>query len=285
MNSQNLSGQLSDWSINDLLQIMQVTKKTGSLEIEGTQRGRIHFKDGAVTGADLSGSRSAFVAEDRGSLADVIYVLSSLDKGTFAMTPTEHMGLESWSVEDIIADVAAISELEAAVIGSGLIEATGIRLTDTLNEPITLESNDWHALVSLVQPFTFEQLESRFGRGGAVRALYTLQMLGVVEPMTSEDESEFLDRLAEGIHAETAQPVPTEEGEADAGEKGKHEDEAFVHVVVEDPEVVDEDSESLEKAPTREPVGVRGLAADASTTLTDGVYDEIRRLRSKAAEK
>jgi hypothetical protein len=29
---------------------------------------------------------------------------------------------------------------------------------------------------------------------------------------------------------------------------------------------------------------VRGVAAPASTTLTDGVYDEIRRLRSKVAE-
>jgi len=35
----HLSGQLSDWSINDLLQIMQVTKKTGSLDIEGQRRG------------------------------------------------------------------------------------------------------------------------------------------------------------------------------------------------------------------------------------------------------
>lgn len=257
---------------------MQVTKKTGSLEIDGAQRGRIHFKDGAVTGADLSGSRGAYVAEDRGSIADVLYVLSSLDNGTFAMTSTEPTGRESWSVEDVLADVAAISELESVVTGSGLIEAAGIRLTDTLDEPITLGPEDWQALVNLVQPFTFELLESRFGRGGAVRVLYALQRLGVVEPITSEDESEFLDRLAEGIHAETAQPVSSEASDEDGGDKGKHEDEPIVEVVVEDPE-------PAEKPTKREPVGVRGVAADASTTLTDGVYDEIRRLRSKAAEK
>jgi Domain of unknown function (DUF4388) len=277
LNSQNLSGQLSDWSINDLLQIMQVTKKTGSLEIDGAQRGRIHFKDGAVTGADLSGTRGAYVAEDRGSIADVLYVLSSLDAGTFAMTSTEPAGGESWSVEDVLADVAAISELEAAVAGSGLTEAAGIRLSDTLAEPITLGPEDWQAMVNLVQPFTFKQLESRFGRGGAVRVLYTLQRLGVVEPITSEDESEFLDRLAEGIHAETGQSSSTETDEDDAGDKGKHEDEPIVEVVVEEPEPG--------QKPKREPVGVRGVSADASTTLTDGVYDEIRRLRSKAAEK
>jgi hypothetical protein len=32
------------------------------------------------------------------------------------------------------------------------------------------------------------------------------------------------------------------------------------------------------------PPGVRGVSAPASTTLTDGVYDEIRRLRSKVSD-
>jgi hypothetical protein len=35
----------------------------------------------------------------------------------------------------------------------------------------------------------------------------------------------------------------------------------------------------------KEPAEVQGVSAPASTTLTDGVYDEIRRLRSKVAEK
>ena len=52
----HLSGQLTDWSINDLLQIMQVTQKTGSLDIDGERRGRVHFRDGSVTGAELSGA-------------------------------------------------------------------------------------------------------------------------------------------------------------------------------------------------------------------------------------
>ena len=37
----HLSGQLTDWSIHDLLQIMQVTKKTGSLDIDGERQARI----------------------------------------------------------------------------------------------------------------------------------------------------------------------------------------------------------------------------------------------------
>jgi hypothetical protein len=35
----------------------------------------------------------------------------------------------------------------------------------------------------------------------------------------------------------------------------------------------------------RVPSDLKGVAAPASTTLTDGVYDEIRRLRSRVGEK
>lgn len=291
MDGQNLSGQLSDWSINDLLQIMQVTKKTGSLEIEGERRGRIHFRNGEVTGADLTGSRQTYVAEDRGSVADVLYVLSSLQKGSFAVGSAEVPDGDAWSVEDILSDVKSLADLEASVGESGLIEAAGVRLTGEVEEAITLEPEDWQVIVNLVQPFTFAHLESRFGRGGAVRVLHTLHRLGVAEPITSEDESQFLDRLAEGISSDSSEPTWLE------AQKGNHEkdEETLPPVVVEVDEEVEEvpveEPVALEAepekpvSPKRDPIGVRGVSADASTTLTDGVYDEIRRLRSKASEK
>jgi hypothetical protein len=290
LDGQNLSGQLSDWSINDLLQIMQVTKKTGSLEIEGERRGRIHFRDGEVTGADLTGSRQTYIAEDRGAVADVLYVLSSLDKGNFAVGSAEVPDGDSWSVEEILADVESLAELEASVAESGLIEAAGIRLTGEVEDTITLDRADWQVIVGLVQPFTFAHLESRFGRGGAVRVMHTLHRLEVAEPITPEDESQFLDRLAEGISSDSSEPTWLE------AQKGNHEkDEETVPVVameaveeveetLEDPIAVDDDVEETVR-PKREPIAVRGVSADASTTLTDGVYDEIRRLRSKASEK
>ncbi|MFZ0015680.1 MAG: DUF4388 domain-containing protein [Acidimicrobiia bacterium] len=291
LDGQNLSGQLSDWSINDLLQIMQVTKKTGSLEIEGERRGRIHFRDGEVTGADLTGSRQTYVAEDRSSVADVLYVLSSLDKGSFAVGSAEVPDGDSWSVEEVLADVESLAELEASVAESGLIEAAGIRLTGEVEEAITLDRDDWQVIVGLVQPFTFAHLESRFGRGGAVRVLHTLHRLEVAEPITSEDESQFLDRLAEGISSDSSEPTWLE------AQKGNHEkDEESVPVVAleavedegdtpdEEPIAVEDEPEER-VSPKREPIAVRGVSADASTTLTDGVYDEIRRLRSKASEK
>lgn len=290
LEGRNLSGQLADWSISDLLQIMQVTKKTGSLDIEGARRGRIHFIDGAVTGAELSGDRGSYKGSDRGAIADILYVLSSLDSGSFAVGAADGPDGDGLAVEDIMGEVAALRSLEGDVIETGLFEANGVRLTSNLDKAITLEQDDWQAIVSLVQPFTFDFLESRVGRGGAVRIFHTLHRLGVMEAVDGDDESEWLDQLAGGLSAasseptwlEQAPPVPAPE------EPSPFEEPAAKHMAPEeDVDVADADPEPViepEPEPVAEPVEVRGVAAHASTTLTDGVYDEIRRLRSKVAD-
>ena len=53
-----LSGNLSNWSVADLLQMMRVTSKTAALRIEGTRAGVIHFQEGKLAAATLAGQRS-----------------------------------------------------------------------------------------------------------------------------------------------------------------------------------------------------------------------------------
>lgn len=313
MEGQNLSGQLSDWSINDLLQIMQVTKKTGSLDIEGERRGRIHFVDGAVTGAELSGEKGIYEGTDRASVADILYVLSTLDTGSFGVGPADGPDGDGFAVEDVMGEVSALRSLEGEVIDAGLFEAAGVKLVGEIDESITMEPEDWHVLVSLVQPFTFDFLESRVGRGGAVRIFHALHRLGVAEAISGDDESEWLDQLAGGLSRKTSdamwleedQPEPTERERGDAKHVAPDEDEDIPVVAASDetgPEEFisgsDDDVEDSDDTP-EEDVGVapgriiaetahvevRGVSAHASTTLTDGVYDEIRRLRSKVSEK
>jgi hypothetical protein len=299
LEGRNLSGQLADWSIHDLLQIMQVTKKTGSLDIEGDRRGRIHFVDGAVTGAELSGERGSYVGSDRGAIADILYVLSSLDSGSFSVGPADGPDGDGLAIEDIMGEVAALRSLEGEVIDAGLFEAAGVRLTNHLDDPIKLEPDDWQAIVSLVRPFTFDFLESQVGRGGAVRIFHTLHRLGVMETIQAEDESEWLDRLAGGLSAASSEPTWLEQTSAITP---KAEESTPKHVAPEEDVVIAEAAPEAEDAPEAEaeaerepevqpeqepvsaPLEVRGVAAHASTTLTDGVYDEIRRLRSKVAD-
>lgn len=253
---------------------MQVTKKTGSLDIEGERRGRIHFVDGAVTGAELHGERGTYQGTDRPAVADILYVLSTLEDGSFRVGPADGPDGDSFAVEDVLDEVAALRSLEGEVIDAGLFEAPAVRLVRDLEEAITMEPEDWQIVVALVQPFTFQFLESRVGRGGAVRIFHTLHRLGVAEAMAGDDESQWLDQLAGGLIPQSSvAPVPERPSE----ETARH--------VAPDPEVEKEVATGV-AAPVQDPVteGVRGVSADASTTLTDGVYDEIRRLRSKATE-
>lgn len=282
----HLSGQLSDWSINDLLQIMQVTKKTGSLDIDAERRGRIHFRDGSVTGAELTGSGESHLGTDRGSVADVLYVLSSLSEGSFAVGAADGPDGSGWSVEDVLSDVEALRDLEGELTEAGLFEAPGLRLVESIEAPVTIDPEHWSSLVALVRPFGFGELEERSGKGGAVRILHALLRLGVAETVereqpsevvVEEDESGWLDRLAEDIVPESDEPtwveeVGSTEPELEPAADAEPELEPLEPVVAE------------ELTPARPAADVRGVSAPASTTLTDGVYDEIRRLRSKVAD-
>lgn len=261
----HLSGQLSDWSIHDLLQIMQVTKKTGSLDIDGQRRGRIHFRSGSLTGAELNGAKGSYVGTDRGAIADILYVLSGLDQGDFSVGPDDGPETTGWSVEDVLHDVDSLRVLEGEVVDAGLFEAAGITLNPSVSSAITIDPSDWAVLVSLIQPFSFNHLESRMGRGGALRVFHTLHRLGVVTKIDNDDaESEWLDQIADEITPELLDDKPET-------------------VWIETPPAPVPDP-IVEVAPEAD-VELLGVSAHASTTLTDGVYDEIRRLRSKVSDR
>jgi hypothetical protein len=276
----HLSGELSDWSINDLLQIMQVTKKTGSLDIEGQRRGRVHFREGRVTGAELSGSRGTHSGTDRAGVADILYVLSTVEEGSFSVGAADGPDAKGWTVEEVLLDVEALQSLEGEVIDAGLFEAAGVSLVREIQEARSIEPEDWHVFVNLVPSFNFDNLEQTYGRGTAVRMFHTLHRLGLAEVVTAQEgETDWLDRLAEGVAA-TA-PEPSWEGGEPAADEPVEQVEAEPDTEAElEPEPV-----AVASKPERVPADLKGVAAPASTTLTDGVYDEIRRLRSRVGDK
>jgi hypothetical protein len=282
----HLSGQLSDWSMNDLLQIMQVTNKTGSLDIEGERRGRVHFREGRVTGAELTGIDGAHSGSDRDGVADILYVLASVAEGSFSVGAADGPDAKGWTVEEVLSDVEALQTLESEVSDSGLFEANGVKLIHEVGEAVTLEPGEWQTFVNLVPTFSFGALEARYGRGTAVRMFHTLNRLGLAETVAvPEEEADWLNRLAEGVATGA-----TWNGHSEAPETSTEEPEAVEAVEsiepasIEEPEVAEpEDVPVVEKS--RVQTELKGVAAPASTTLTDGVYDEIRRLRSRVGDK
>jgi hypothetical protein len=287
----HLSGQLSDWSINDLLQIMQVTKKTGSLDIEGQRRGRVHFREGRVTGAELVGAQGAYAGTDRAGVADILYVLSTVEEGSFSVGAADGPDTKGWTVEEVLLDVEGLQSLEGEVVASGLLDATAVKLVPEIEEPVSIEPGDWQVFVNLVPTFTFDVLESRYGRGGAVRIFHTLHRLGLADTVLhQEGESDWLDRLAEGVApGSTVIGWTNENAEFNVGPGAQDDkragDEVSGAVDHEDPDEVHEPVPPIPVKAQRLPSELKGVSAPASTTLTDGVYDEIRRLRSRVGDK
>ena len=265
----HLSGQLSDWSISDLLHIMEVTDRTGSLDLEGERRGRVHFRDGRVTGAELAGTKGSYLGTDQSSVADVLYVLSTMDSGTFAVGAADGPEAKGWAVEEILAEIESLRSLEGEVVDAGLFEAAGVRLVGQVDDPVTIEPEDWHVLAALVPAFTFSQLESQFGRGTAVRIFHALHRLGVADVLDSEgEEPSWLDEIAADVSTVIETPAEMPEPVSDAPDNKNPEFEA-----------------SETEGRGRKHAEVTGVAAPASTILTEGVYEEIRRLRNRVASK
>jgi hypothetical protein len=117
---------------------------------------------------------------------------------------------------------------------------------------------------------------------------HTLNRLGLVEIVAvPEEEAVWLDRLAEGVATGSAWNGHTEVAETATDEPENTEAEVSSETETVDEAVVTE-PEPIAIAPDetpRVPAELKGVSAPASTTLTDGVYDEIRRLRSRVGEK
>lgn len=280
----NLSGQLSDWSVSDLLQIMQVTKKTGSLDLVGERHARVFFRDGNVTGAELVGSTGSYHGSDRSGIADVLYVLSGMSEGQFSVGPAGGTEGKGWPIDEVLTDVEVLRALEGDVVDAGLFEASGVRLIREIDAPLNIDPPDWSVISTLVQPFSFSHLEARFGRGTAIRLFHTLHRLGLAEAVDLEEgETAWLDRLAQDV----APSAPVAPSPAPAVEEAIGDPEVII-VPAAEPDLEPEPAAS---APTpvhhesKSDDGLKGVAAPASTTLTDGVYDEIRRLRSRVVDK
>jgi hypothetical protein len=119
------------------------------------------------------------------------------------------------------------------------------------------------------------------GRGAAVRIFHTLHRLGVAEAMVGDDDADWLERLADDIAPESERPAWFEHLPEDIRKAAEAAEAAAAQVAEKDATEVAEEIKTTRRDAN---APVKGVSAPPSTTLTDGVYDEIRRLRSKVAE-
>lgn len=288
----NLSGELSDWPVADLLNMLRVTSKTVTLNVRGERSGTIHFAAGRVSGASVAGD--VVVEGEAGSrvaVVDALFVLKGIARGSFELVAYQGPEAEGWEIEELLADMARLTELETDVSRSGLVEGR-LMLKDALSGPVTIAEDEWWAVASLVSVLSLQQLEEVFGRARAVRLLHTLWRLDLIEPLV--DEESATTPLADAPTDSSADVVEAVDAPALAGVADETpatslapSDEAWLDEIASNAVAVVDTPEAPSEAdspddPSRR--AVTGVSAPASTVLTGSVLDEMRRLRSRVGE-
>ncbi len=184
-----LSGNLSDWSVGDLLQMLHVTKKTASLHVDGSDRsGVVYFEEGAIVNAivSLGGGPDG---DPRDEVVEAVYVLELLDGGTFEIkNEVPPRMIEPLAVAEALEMVGEHLDAERQLDATGLLSARGLRLAPTITEPIILSEQVWNAISVSIPAFTFPELESRLGRAAAVATVEQFRDLGILEAVLDEVE-------------------------------------------------------------------------------------------------
>jgi hypothetical protein len=118
---------------------------------------------------------------------------------------------------------------------------------------------------------------------------HALNRMGLAETVAiPEEEAEWLDRLAEGVAANSTWNGADGEAEVAIAPEPELEivEDQTEPAPIEAPEITQPEPIAVAASkPGRANVELKGVSAPASTTLTDGVYDEIRRLRSRVGDK
>lgn len=277
-----LSGNLSNWSVIDLLQMMRVTGKTAALRIEGTCAGVIHFNDGKIAGAALAGQRPTGDPEQvRRAAIDALFALTGPAEGSFFVaSPEVDPHAPSWEVAEIMAEVEHLRMIERDVRSQGVDHRTPLVLNADVPSPVTLHAEDWTTLVSLVPAFSLEALEKVMGLGRSFQVVNTLLARGLTVRDLAPIELEVVE----------APPVPEPEPVAEVTPEefpvlewlGDRPAAASVDLSTDlprDGEILAETgTDGAESDPSRR--HLKAVVASPETTLVSGVLDDMRRLRT-----
>lgn len=281
-----LSGNLSNWSVSDLLQIMRVTAKTATLRVDGNRAGLIHFGEGRIVGAALAGQRVPSSTEEAlRSTVDALHVLTGFMEGAFLVAePQFDPSLPGWDVSELMMEVERLRQLESEVVSQGVTETTPLRLSGEAATPLSLHAEEWQALVALVPAFSLASLEEIFGNSRSLQIVSALLNRGLTTIIHTESPEPNFETVPapEPIDLEEAASLQIEPEPPSLDWLGDHQVAAPVDLepvypvanIFEEPEEVAQDESDPERR------SARGVSASPETTLVSGVLGDMRKLRT-----
>jgi hypothetical protein len=273
-----LSGSLSNWSVGDLLQIMRVTAKTATLRIDGARPGVVHFNEGRVVGAGLAGQRIPRSSEEAlRATVDSLHALTATTDGAFLVAePDFDPSIRGWDVAEVMLEVDRLRQMEQEVYTQGVTDSSPLSLATGVATPVTLHSEEWAALCSLVPSFSLGSLQEAFGNSRALQFLSALLNRGLTEPAVVDhpvpievipaSEPIVLNEVSVAEVPEPALPVLDWLGDQPGGPMDFDPD-------IDSHTSDDEDDEGYRRA-------LRSVVTPAETTLVSNVLGDMRKLRT-----
>ncbi|NTV63214.1 MAG: DUF4388 domain-containing protein [Oscillochloris sp.] len=160
-----LEGDLSEFPLTDIIQLVDLSKKTGAVSINGLRSGQhfdgwLYFRDGKILGAELPGHTPL----------EAVYTFFTLSSGPFRFhddrtltQPTITVSNEVIIMEGIMRQ-DAWAQIHTHVPSLGLVPRL-VPNPATGNSEINLEAEEWRILTMVNGKNTIGQIAQRSGLG------------------------------------------------------------------------------------------------------------------------
>lgn len=164
-----LQGDLSEFPLTDIIQLVDLSKKTGAIEFEGERgtskrfQGRIFFRDGKIIGAEMAGLPPL----------EAIYVCFTLSSGPFHFVDNVQPPQDTISVSNEVVIMEGIMRQDAWE--KNPVEETHepsltmiprlVPNPSTGTSDINLEAEEWRVLTMVNGQNTVGQIAQRSGLG------------------------------------------------------------------------------------------------------------------------
>lgn len=163
-----LQGDLSEFPLTDIIQLVDLSKKTGAVEVEGERgtgkafKGRIYFRDGKIVGADMPGLAPL----------EAVYVCFTLSHGPFHFVDNLQPEQDTISVSNEVIIMEGIMRQEAwennpveEPAGPDLAMVPRLVPNPSTGTDINLEAEEWRVLTMVNGKNTVRQIAQRSGLG------------------------------------------------------------------------------------------------------------------------
>jgi hypothetical protein len=187
-----LAGDLSEFPLTDIIQLVDLSKKTGAVDIEGQRgskifRGRIYFRDGKIVGAEMPGYTPL----------EAVYTFFTVSSGPFHFRdntrleePTIKVSNEMIIMEGIMRQDSWQDTEQDDAPSLSMIPRLVPNPTSGSSD-INLQAEEWRILTMVNGKNTVQQIAQRSGLGESRTREIIAELLtsGLIEERPDSEDS------------------------------------------------------------------------------------------------